>query len=265
MGRGGKTWRALAVVGVCVAVVLLLLSWAGASAGCSGENVACVQQGVYNTYQGRVFDYLGRPAGNVQLLANSAADRRGSSQPASTDSRGRFCIRASAPDYGGEYIAIAGERNVQDRVVRSTAPVDPRFADPTERAALRKSPNYNGPNYEPFMLTPPPAGNPPYYPEGAIPVSDLWNSRTDATQTCTTVASDALWWRSSAARSTWQFAALTVAPLAVIFIFLFAANRNRILRRSGLERDEGAYRACVIAAILSVVLFLSLWNLWGIL
>jgi hypothetical protein len=162
MGRGGRTWRVLAAIGVFVAVVLLLPSWAGASAGCWGENVACVQQGVYNTYQGRVFDYRGRPAKSVQLLVSSPADQRGSSQPASTDARGRFCIRALASDYGVESIAIAGQRYAQDLVVRSSAPVDPRFADPTELAALRKSPSYSGPNYEPFVLTPPASGNPSY-------------------------------------------------------------------------------------------------------
>jgi hypothetical protein len=257
-------WRALAAIGVLAAVVTLLLTWVGSAGGCVGENVSCVEQGVYNTYQGRVFDYRGRPASNVKLLVSSPADQRGSSQPASTDGSGRFCIRAPAPDYGIDSIAIAGQRYAQDVVVRSSAPVDPRLADPSTRAALRKS-NYSGPNYLPFVLTPTLAGNPSYYPQGAIPVSDLWNPRTDATQDCTTVASHALWWRSSAARSTWQFAALIAAPLAVIFMFLFAANRNRVLRRSGLETDPAAYRACATAAALNIVLFLSLWNLWGLL
>jgi hypothetical protein len=260
--RSGRTWLALAIIGVLVAVVSLLLTWVGSALGCVGENVACAENGVYDRYQGRVFDYRGRPAANVRLTLSSPVDDNRSHEAASTDGRGRFCIRAVAPDYGIDSIGIAGERYAQDLVVRSNAPVDPRLADPTKRAALRtSSSNYTGPNYEPFVLTPPPTGNPSYYAQGAISISDLWNPRADATQDCTTVASHASWWRTHDARSTWQFAVLIAAPLAVIAMFLLGANQNRILRRSGLGAGASAYRPCVIAAVLNVLLFLGLWGL----
>jgi hypothetical protein len=252
-------WRALAVLGVLVAAVLLLLSWIGSAIGCSGENVACVEAGVYNSYHGRIFDFRGRPAPNVRLDITSPADDHRSHDGASTDERGRFCIRTLAPDYGIVSIAIAGQLYAYDVVVRSTAPVDPRLADPAERATLRKS-NYTGPNYEPFVLLPPTTGNPSFYPQGAIPVSDLWNAETDVTQDCTTVASHAVWWRRSDARWTWQFAVLVVAPVGVIAMFLLALTQGRISRRSGLDTRASAYRACAIGAALNVLLFLGLWG-----
>lgn len=145
-------------------------------------------------------------------------------------------------------------------MVRSSAPVDPRLADPAKRAALRSSSNYDSPNYWPFVLAPPPPGAPSYHTEGAILVAELWNARTDATQDCTTVAAHTLWWRTSDAQSTWQFTALTVAPLAVIGMFLFAVIENRISReRSGLDASVSAYRTCAVTSLLNPVLFLVIW------
>jgi hypothetical protein len=253
-------------MGVLAAIVLWLLSYVGASSGCFGDNVACVHRGVYDTYRGRVFDYRGRPASRVRLLVSSlvAVDR--SHESATTDRQGRFCVYVLAPSYGIISIAIAGQRNVRDLVVRSEEPIDPRLADPAKRAALHRLPNYSGPNFLPFVLTPPTrvgfAYNASYYAEGAVPVPDLWRARTDSSDECTTVATHGPWWRIQDARESWQFAALTVAPLGVIGMFLFAASENRASRRRGGSGVVSLYRLCAVAGALNIVLFLSLWGVW---
>jgi len=225
-----------------------------------------VHSGVYATYRGRVFDYRGRPASEVRLLVSSPVDFNRSHDSATTDRRGRFCVFALAPSYGVVSIAIAGQRNARDLVVRSHDPSDPRLADPAKRATLHRVPNYNGPNFMPFVLTPPTgvgfAYTPSYYAQGAVPVQDLWNARTDSTDECTTVATHGPWWRIQDARESWQFAALTVAPLGIIGMFLFAANENRVSRRRGGSGVVSEYRLCAIAGALNIVLFISLWGLW---
>jgi hypothetical protein len=141
-------------------------------------------------------------------------------------------------------------------VVRSSAPVDPRFADPRVREELRsRGSNYTGPDRTPFMtieptvseVRPPPGS---FNPIAAHEAVGLWRASTDRARSCQDVGMPP-WYRFRDLTGSWQFAILNVAPGATLALFVAAA----------VTRRRRWFQVTCAAALATAVLTLALWSL----
>jgi hypothetical protein len=218
-----------------------------------------------------VFDYAGRPAPRIALAFHAQLYGDDFEWPFVTDDRGRFCVLA-VPGRFSASIVVPGQRHASQHIVRSTAPVDPRFASSERfREVMRRiRTRYAGPLRQPLIVMEPVPGSVVAQsswasPEGAQAAVFLWNPETDAARRCRRVEGDPPWYRFKDRDTSWQYAALTAAPLLTLSLFVFGigARRSSVRQRSATwaKRGRRAFQATCAGGVVSAVLFVVLWYL----
>lgn len=259
-------WALLGVLGVAAAVVTWLFVSAASSFHCSiAENVACASADTPKEYRGRLFDYQGRPAAAFVLNFHSDLYGRQFRAPVLTDAVGRFCV-AAVPSTESSYIEVPGQKYAWQLIVRSDAPIDPRFRDPKFRESLRRDSNYHGVDRLPFMtvqpassyVTPP---SPSIWPIAAHSAVELWNPALDRAPSCQGVGKSAPWYKRRNPNASWQFGLLTLTTIGTLALFLAA-----IAARLASFRSHTAATAALLKATLATGLGTPLlaWILWAI-
>jgi hypothetical protein len=256
-----------------LAVVVALASWGGtivtSSWACFFDTSECARTHEFRQYRGRVFDYEGRPAPRTALTFGAGLYGEDFELPFVTDDRGRFCVLA-IPGRFSAFIAVPRQRYEYERFVRSTAPADRRFASEHVRERLRRLASYRrGPIRRPFIVMEPVPGSIVRdsgwaHPIGAHNAAFLWNEQTDAAPRCERVKASPPWYRFTDHTRSWQYAALTLAPLLTLSMFAFGFGA----RRSGVRKGSAtwatvarsAFQATCAGGVASAVLFVVLWD-----
>jgi hypothetical protein len=263
--RPGPGWLVLAIIGALLAIVAWWFTNVGAALVCSQDTSECADNHRSSDYRGRLFDYEGRPASQEWVVFSSGlyGDHK---ERVSTDAQGRFCVSA-IPGSTSSFINVEGQEYVWKLVVRSSAPVDPRFADPAVRRELRSSTRMHPVDRLPFMTVEPypgavvPAGT--FNPLGAHEAVELWEPTTDRALVCQSVSVTPAWYRFDDHRRSWQFVALTLAPIATVVLTLIGLGARRRAAwnpsAAAKRRADRIMQAACIAAVLTVALTVALW------
>lgn len=239
------------------------------SAACLFDTSECAATHELRRYRGRVFDYEGRPAPRTALTFRARLYGEDFESPFVTDDRGRFCVLA-IPGRFSAFIAVPGQRYVFQRIVRSTAPVDRRFASERVNELIRRiRARYAGPIRLPFIVMEPVPGSIVRQSSWASPIGAhdavfLWNRETDTAPRCMRVAGSPPWYRFKDHTRSWQYAALTLAPLLTLSMFAFGIGA----RRSGMRKGSAtwatfarsAFQATCACGVVSAVFFVVLWE-----
>jgi len=265
--RPSAGWLVLAIVGALLAFVALGFTYVGSTFVCSQDTSECTDNHTASDYRGRLFDYEGRPATHARVVFSSGlyGDHK---ERVRTDAQGRFCVSA-LPGTTSSFIAVEGQEYVWQLVVLSSAPVDPRFADPAVRHELRSSTRMHPVDRLPFMTVEPypgavvPAGT--FHPLAAHEAVELWDPTTDAAPACQSISVTPAWYRFEDDHGSWQFVLLTLAPIAAIVLTLvgLVARRTATRKPSAAAKqtaDRIMHAAC-ISAVLAVALTVALWTL----
>jgi hypothetical protein len=236
--RARPLWIGLAIVGGLATLGAWGFSFLASALACSQDTSYCAT-GETHHYRGRLFDYQGRPASATLLVFQSDVyGDRSAGQRFVAGENGRFCI--SAPEgVTTSFVKVPGQSFNTDHVVRSTAPVDPRFSA-SARDAIRKRVRAQvlPVDYTPFMTIEPmptqvaePRGT--FDPGGAYAAVELWNPATDSAPVCTSLAG-ARWYRSDDLLRSWQYAVLMLAPTLTLVLVLAGLIRRstRVLQLS---------------------------------
>jgi hypothetical protein len=266
-GGVGLAWVLVGVVGACLAAALMLLTLAGTAYSCIFENTECADSETPVEFRGRLFDHEGRPASHV-LRFRSDLYGRDFQADVETDSAGRFCVRALEGE-APPSIGVSEQRHVTDIVVRSSAPVDQRFALAELRERLRRRHPYSGPDHMAFLVTEPanlaatqPSGR--ISPSGAHDASALWDPRTDRAADCEEL-DDPPWYKFEHASGQPEFAVLMAAPLGALGLFALgvAAGLSGRRRRSNtrVAVARRAFQGSALGAALCLLLFVQLWSI----
>jgi hypothetical protein len=262
-------WLLLGVAGAGLALTVWALTLAGTALACTFENTECAASHAVREYRGRLFDYAGRPARHKLLFRSGlyGDDFEGS---ISTDGGGRFCVRA-VEGRTSAFIAVAGQSHASQLVVRSSAPVDPRFAAADVLDALRgRATDFRGPDRMPFLAVEPSnpgaiSPSPSIHPIGAYDAAALWDPKSDTAASCEELGAKPPWYRFEDSGRSRQFVVLNLAPLAALGLFVFGVAAGvSARRRPSPERANVAHRAfqaTAAAAGLSLVVFLVLWSI----
>jgi hypothetical protein len=248
-------WLLLGVVGLAIAAA----SWG--VTGVQGffvcfDNNECAHSHIAAELRGRLFDNEGRPAPQTMLAFRADVYGRDFEGSLTTDDEGRFCVRA----FTGKTSAFIGQtrRSRDQLVVRSSAPIDPRFRDPAVLESLRRQ----GSSSRPFMLAEPGSF---FFPIGADEVTTLWNPSADVAASCQDLDGSPPWYRFADYDRSWQFAALALAPLVTLGLFVIGVGaRLSAWRRRSPTRArtaERAFQATLVASLLTALLTVSLWSL----
>jgi hypothetical protein len=234
--RPRPAWLLLAIVGGLATVGVWGFSFLAAAFVCSTDTSYCAT-GETKEYRGRLFDYEGRPAPPTELrFSGSAYDRDADGLRFQTEDGGRFCVIA-AEGVTTSHVNVEGQTFASDLVVYSTAPVDPRLADPAVRAELRGD-AVQGVDRLPFMVSEPavtelqePRGT--FDSVGAHDASELWDPALDAARACQELASPR-WRRVNDLTGSWQYGVLMLAPAITIVLVLTGLVRKstRLLQLS---------------------------------
>jgi hypothetical protein len=263
--RPSAGWLALAIVGSLLAVFAWLFTFVGAVFVCGQDTSECADDHTKRDYRGRLFDYEGRPASNTWVVYGSGlyGNHR---ERFRTDARGRFCVSA-IPGPTSSFITVEGQEYAGQLVVKSSAPVDPRFADPAIRAGLRTSTRGHPLDRLPFMTVEPYPGAVvvagTFWPIGAHEAVELWDPTTDAAATCQSVSATPAWYRFDDHRRSWQYVLLTLAPIAAIVLTLVGLGARRTARwkpsAAAKRKADRIMQGACLAALLTVALTVALW------
>jgi hypothetical protein len=152
-------------------------------------------------------------------------------------------------------------------VVRSSAAVDPRFADPAVRDELSRSAAVHPVDRLPFMTVEPypgavvPAGT--FSPLAAHEAVELWDATTDAAPACQTISATPAWYRFEDHRGSWQFVLLSLAPIATVVLTLIGLGVRRTARweasAAATQRADRTMQVAFVAAVFTVALTVALW------
>jgi hypothetical protein len=253
-------WLLRGVVGLALAAAAWGVTGVGTFFACFDNN-DCARSHVASEYRGRLFDREGRPAPPTALAFRADVYGDDFEGSLTTDGQGRFCVLAIA---GGTspFIAVSGQARGNELVVRSTAPIDPRFRDPGVLDAIRREDRDAGPDNLAFMLTEPESR---FYPIAAHEVAKGWDPSTDAAATCQDLGASPPWYRFDDLEHSWQYAILNLAPLVPLGLFVFGVGARLTAwrrRSASLARTaERAFQATCVAALLTALLTLGLWSL----
>lgn len=258
-------WFLLAIAGALAAIAAWGVIFVAAGLACAWDTSECADNHTKRDYRGRLFDYEGRPASEAWVVFGSGlyGDYK---ERVQTDEQGRFCVRA-LPGSTTSFIAVEGQEYVWQLVVRSSAPVDPRFTDPAIRDELRSSTRAHPVDRLPLMIVEPypgtvvPAGT--FTPIAAHEAVELWDATTDAVRACQTIGATPAWYRFADHRRSWQFTLLTLAPIATIVLTLVGLGARKTARwnpsaQAKRTADRIMQAACT-AAVLTVALTIVLW------
>jgi len=260
----------LGLLGVGLALASWFFVLTAISFECSFDTSNCASTHALREYRGRLFDYQGRPAPRFVLTFHSELYGRQFGAPVRTDDQGRFCVRA-VPGDTSAYIQVTGQTHASQLIVRSRAPVDPRFRDPNVLDSLRRrESSYRGLDRTAVMTVEPSSpdatpNSPSIWPLGALFAPELWDPSADAAASCQGVGKDAPWYKFVDAKASWQFALLTLASLVTLALFVVGivvretARPRRSIRRAGLA--EQAFKGGLATGIVTVLLA---WILWAI-
>lgn len=127
--RPSAVWLGLAIVGTLAALLAWGFTTVAAAFVCSQDTSACAENHQQRDYRGRVFDFEGRPAAGAPLVF-SLRLYGGHEERFRTDEQGKFCVAGLHDSSSSSFISVDAQERVSDLVVRSSAPVDTRFADP---------------------------------------------------------------------------------------------------------------------------------------
>jgi hypothetical protein len=258
MRRSSRAWLALAGVAVLASAATWGVNRVFSELSCAWDTSVCGDAASSRTeYRGRLFDHRGRPASETALEFGNALYGDDFGLRVVTDEQGRFCVRAATFPSDTE---IVGQGDVSHHVVRSSAPVDPRFEDPEVLGAIRREQgdvDDPGPDYFGFMVV----GSDDLSADGAYTVKGLWTPALDSASTCDDPGRGPIWYRFEDNAATWQYKVLegglylVLALLFVAAVLWFGARYN--------ERDPRplgwVLRAVVAVAALHVALFVVLW------
>jgi hypothetical protein len=264
--RPSSLWLLLAIAGTLVALLAWGFTFVAASFICSQDTSECADNHDQRDYRGRLFDYEGRPAAGASLVFGSGlyGDHR---ERFRADEQGRFCVTA-LPGSTSSFISVEGQEYVWQLVVRSSAPVDPRFADPAVRDELSRQTREYPVDRLPFII-----GEP--YPNAAVPsatfgplaahdATTLWDAATDATPTCRIVGASPAWYRFEDHRGSWQFVVLNLAPVATVVLLFVGIDFRRAARwkasPAATRRADRMMWATCLAAALTAALTFALWT-----
>lgn len=258
----------LAIVGAGIALATWAFTLFATSFECSFDTSECASSRALTEYRGRLFDYEGRPAGGFVLTFQSDLYGRRFQAPVPTDDQGRFCVRAVAgttiPSIG-----VVDQKNDSQLVVRSNAPVDPRFRDPRLRESLRRRGSaYRGLDRAGFMTAKPASSvvkTPSFYPQAVHWVPDRWTPSTDSSPSCHGVGASPPWYKFEDVHRTWQFGVLSLAPLATLSLLAFgvvvreSSRRRQSISQAGVA--ERIFKATLAAGLLTLLLAFVLWSI----
>lgn len=256
--RPSALWLVLAIVGALAALVAGGFSFLATSFACFGDTAECADGHSQSEYRGRLFDHEWRPA-PVTLVAFSSRLYRDREEQFLTDAQGRFCLRAFEGNTTA-FVAVPGRTFVWEHSLRSTAPVDPRFADPAVRDSFRSR------DFEvdrsPFVTIAP---GPPYLSAtGMYEADGLWNPSTDAAEVCHSASATLPWYRFEDRTSSWQYAVLLLAPGLTILLSIVGFARHGTARRgpsaARARRAELTLQIACTAAIATTMLTAVLWG-----
>lgn len=264
--RPSLLWLLLAVVGALAALLAWGFTAAAAAFVCSQDTSECADNHQRRDYRGRLFDFEGRPAAGALLVFSSRlyGDHR---ERITTDEQGRFCVTA-LPGSTSSFITVDGQERVSDLVVRSSAPVDPRFADPAVLDELRRETREHPVDRLAFIVGEPYPGavvpSATFWPLAAHGAVQLWDATTDATTVCHVVGTSPAWYRFDDHRESWQFVALNLAPVATIVLLLVGVGVRMSARwnasRAETRKADRLMQATCLAAALTVALTVALWT-----
>ena len=259
MRRVSWTWLVLAIVAVLVSAATFGANRLFSELSCWVENSVCGESSSSRTnYEGRLFDYRGRPASRTELEFGNPLYGDDFDHAVTTDDQGRFCVRAAT--YGSD-AAVPGQDHVSRRVVRSRAPVDPRFADPEVLEDVRNPPgrvDHPGPNYFGFMVV----GPGDLSATGAYTIEGLWDRAVDSASSCQDLGRVPIWHRFEDLEASWQYKVLDNALWVIPVLFLGAVALWVAARDADADDRPAtwALRAVAAAGALHVLLFVVLWS-----
>jgi hypothetical protein len=253
----GRGLLALAVVGVLVSAAAWGANRLFAAFSCAWDTSVCGEEsGSRTDYRGRLFDYQGRPAPETELEFRNELYGTDFALPLSTDGQGRFCVRAATY---GSWVEVVGQGHASRQVVRSDAPVDPRFDDPEVLASLRGDDDpggYQGPDRLGFMTVGPGGVS----ASGAYTAVGLWDPASDQAASCADAGSPT-WYRFDDLEESWQYRVLDGGLFVVLLMFAAAVVLLMGAGESRAERRPATWACRVVACAGGVhaLLFVVLW------
>ncbi|SRR6266568_1135493 len=263
-------WMLLGLLGVGLALATWFFVLTATSFECSFDTSNCASTHALREYRGRLYDYEGRPAARFVLTFQSELYGRQFGAPVRTDDQGRFCVRA-IPGDNSAYIQVTGQTHASQLIVRSSAPVDPRFWDPKVLESLRRRESgYRGLDRMAVMTVEPSSpdatpASPSIWPTAAHYAPGLWDPSSDAASSCQGVGKSAPWYKFDDAKASWQFAVLTLASLVTLALFVVGIVVRETARpRRSIRRASLAERAFKGSLAMGIATMLLAWVLWAI-